>query len=74
MMDRPDSPWYPTARLWRQRALGDWDGVFAEIRRAINGVATSAAYNRRFEDEGSGVMPLQRWVNRGDGALSERFP
>ncbi len=28
---REDSPWYPTLRLYRQPALGDWDGVFARI-------------------------------------------
>jgi tetratricopeptide (TPR) repeat protein len=25
------SPWYPTARLFRQSALGDWDGVIARL-------------------------------------------
>ena len=25
MLDREDSPWYPTARLFRQRRPGDWD-------------------------------------------------
>jgi hypothetical protein len=24
MLDRPDTPWYPTMRLFRQRAPGDW--------------------------------------------------
>jgi tetratricopeptide (TPR) repeat protein len=26
---RPDSPWYPTMRLFRQTRFGDWDEVFA---------------------------------------------
>ena len=27
LLDRDDSPWYPTARLFRQAKIGDWDGV-----------------------------------------------
>ena len=27
MTDRDDSPWYPTMRLFRQTAEGDWDGI-----------------------------------------------
>lgn len=30
-MDRQDSPWYPSVRLFRQKKAGDWDGVFQEI-------------------------------------------
>lgn len=33
--DRTDSPWYPTARLFRQSKPGDWSGVFEEIVEAI---------------------------------------
>jgi tetratricopeptide (TPR) repeat protein len=28
---RPDSPWYPTARLFHQKKLGDWAPVIAEL-------------------------------------------
>jgi tetratricopeptide (TPR) repeat protein len=36
MLDRVDSPWYPTMRLFRQQARGDWKGVFLEIEKALN--------------------------------------
>ncbi len=31
LLDRSDSPWYPTMRLFRQTTRGDWAGVFAEM-------------------------------------------
>jgi len=31
MLNRDDSPWYPTMRLFRQRSMGDWEGVFADM-------------------------------------------
>jgi tetratricopeptide (TPR) repeat protein len=34
-MERADTPWYPTMRLFRQRRFGDWDGVFAELETAL---------------------------------------
>ncbi len=35
MLDRSDSPWYPTLRIFRQPQLGDWDSVIAEVRQAL---------------------------------------
>lgn len=35
LLDREDSPWYPTMRLFRQRALGDWDEVMERVSKAI---------------------------------------
>jgi hypothetical protein len=35
LLDRSDCPWYPSMRLFRQRALGDWTGVFSEIQAAL---------------------------------------
>ncbi len=37
MLDRSDSPWYPTVRLFRQVSEGDWTGVFAGIGAALGG-------------------------------------
>ena len=31
MIDRSDSPWYPSMILFRQKAPGDWDSVFQQI-------------------------------------------
>jgi tetratricopeptide (TPR) repeat protein len=31
LADRADSPWYPTARLFRQTAPGDWQSVVGQI-------------------------------------------
>lgn len=32
LLDRADSPWYPTMRLFRQPASGDWDGLFVQMQ------------------------------------------
>jgi hypothetical protein len=32
LLNREDSPWYPTARLFRQPRLGDWESVIARVR------------------------------------------
>jgi ADP-heptose:LPS heptosyltransferase len=31
LRDREDSPWYPTMRLYRQTAAGDWNPVLARV-------------------------------------------
>ena len=35
LLDRDDSPWYPTMRLFRQRQVGDWAEVFGRITEAV---------------------------------------
>lgn len=35
LVGRSDTPWYPTARLFRQTRPNDWDGVVAEVLQAL---------------------------------------
>jgi tetratricopeptide (TPR) repeat protein len=35
MIDREDSPWYPTLRIFRQPARNDWDSVITGITREL---------------------------------------
>jgi hypothetical protein len=35
LTDRTDSPWHPTARLWRQPEAGDWESVVAQVAVAL---------------------------------------
>ena len=32
MLEREDTPWYPSMRLFRQSELGDWSRVFVQVR------------------------------------------
>jgi hypothetical protein len=52
MLERSDSPWYPTMQLFRQPAREDWDSVFAAMADAL-GVLTRASAGRDSSDIGS---------------------
>jgi tetratricopeptide (TPR) repeat protein len=42
LADRADSPWYPTARLFRQPTAGDWEGVLRQVMAELErGVAAA---------------------------------
>ncbi|HWY88893.1 MAG TPA: hypothetical protein VNX28_19425, partial [Gemmataceae bacterium] len=35
LLERADSPWYPTMRLFRQQRFGDWNDVFERIHKEL---------------------------------------
>jgi hypothetical protein len=35
LLDRNDSPWYPTARLFRQARVDDWSGVVESVTEGL---------------------------------------
>jgi len=39
MLDREDSPWYPTMRLFRQETDGDWKSAFDKVERELRSLA-----------------------------------
>jgi tetratricopeptide (TPR) repeat protein len=40
MLEREDTPWYPSARLFRQPTLGDWDSVIERVTHALAALAS----------------------------------
>jgi Tfp pilus assembly protein PilF len=41
LLERPSSPWYPTMRLFRQTAAGDWPSVFSLIAAEVESLRRS---------------------------------
>lgn len=46
LRDREDSPWYPTATLFRQRRPGEWSGVVERVAHALGTHASGSTPNR----------------------------
>src|SRR5262249_14700303 len=60
MVDREDTLWYPTARLFRQARAGDWDEVFTRV---------AAELARLVANGGEGPIPEQPDRHKADGAV-----
>jgi ADP-heptose:LPS heptosyltransferase len=41
LLDREDSPWYPTVRLFRKQFIGDWSDVFTRLAAALEAIVKS---------------------------------
>ena len=47
LLAREDSPWYPTMRLFRQPARGDWRTVASALAAALNAAVVESRSGRR---------------------------
>jgi ADP-heptose:LPS heptosyltransferase len=47
LLQREDSPWYPTARLFRQSTLGNWQDVVARVERELRELVAKTAVGAR---------------------------
>jgi hypothetical protein len=56
LLDRDNSPWYPSARLFRQRQAGDWKEVVHRVSEELRKRVTSG------EESSLSVLSAQRWA------------
>jgi FkbM family methyltransferase len=62
-LDREDSPWYPTLRLFRQQKLGDWEEVFSRIAAGLReqiaaAGATKPGHEKTDTDTKTALSPI----------------
>ena len=53
MLERSDTPWYPTMRLFRQPAPNDWEGLFREVRRELEALLAQPSARRESVEAGA---------------------
>ena len=51
MLDRADTPWYPTMHLFRQAKPNDWAGVFPEVCRVLKALLARAGQQTGMRDQ-----------------------
>ncbi|HYE52388.1 MAG TPA: FkbM family methyltransferase [Azospirillaceae bacterium] len=74
MLDRADSPWYPTMRLFRQQQDGDWTPVFARMAAEL-ALAAGGDRGCLLPPWGTVAAPEPRGVSSpGSGALAASLP
>lgn len=59
LLDRTDSPWYPTVRLFRQANPGAWDDLISQVSHALadHTWPEATAFQREHSATGSDGMP-----------------
>jgi hypothetical protein len=60
MLDREDSPWYPTMRLFRQKSPGEWGPVMERVAEELR-------LSRMTRSSGNTVSPIKTLGDDGMG-------
>ncbi len=55
MLDRCDTPWYPTARLFRQRSPGDWTQTIKDVGAALAALSAKEMPERQLCRSNGGI-------------------
>jgi len=72
LLDRTDSPWYPSARLFRQTTAGEWNSVATEIAASLRALADASRQSAEVlrsgsaqteDDNAAELESLQRYGN-----------
>ncbi len=50
MLDRKDSPWYPSMKLFRQQNTGQWNGVIMEVKNNLEKISNCKTTNKQFHE------------------------
>lgn len=65
LLNREDSPWYPTARLFRQKKAGDWDEV---LRRVAKELQNLVERDKDARHTASDIKLSETYYNMGNAA------
>src|SRR5262249_33786976 len=56
LLEREDSPWYPTMRLFRQRQVNQWEDVFNRMAADLEQTSTQTANTLTVELQSSEIV------------------
>jgi tetratricopeptide (TPR) repeat protein len=73
LYNREDSPWYPTARLFRQPQPGDWTGVFDRMAAALKERGISSRHAPCAALDGTRRVPATIEVKVSPGELIDKM-